>query len=186
MNKKPFSSGTAVSCVLFALGAAVPAAAEVVSSADNGCLIRQTVHLAAAPQQVYDAIIQPGKWWNPEHTFSGSAANLTLDARAGGCFCEKLPDGGSTQHMQVVLAVPGKTLMLRGALGPFQGQGVAGALTWKMVAAGSGSGTDLTLTYILGGYLTLPGGFADWSKRADAMLATQVARLQKFVEKTPH
>lgn len=184
MNKKPLLSCIAVGCVLFALGAAAPVAAEVVSSADNGFLIRQTVHLAASPQQVYDAVIQPGKWWNPEHTFSGSASNLTLDARAGGCFCERLPDGGSVQHLEVVLAAPGKTLVLRGALGPFQGQGAEGALTWKMVAAGDG--TDLTLSYVLGGYLTLPGGFAEWSKRADAMFATQVARLQKFVEKTPH
>ena len=170
---------------LLALGAAVPAAAEVVSAADNGCMIRQAVHLAATPREVYDALIQPAKWWNSEHTFSGSATNLTLEARAGGCFCEKLPDGGSVQHLAVVAVIPGKTLVLRGAMGPFQGQGVAGALTWKMSAV-PGGGTDLTLTYALGGYLTLPGGFADWSKRADAMFATQMASLQKYFQTAPH
>jgi uncharacterized protein YndB with AHSA1/START domain len=174
---------------LFICGAVVPAAAAVVSSADNGFLLRQQVHLPATPQQVYDALVQPGRWWNPEHTFSGSATNMTLDARAGGCFCETLPGGGSVQHLLVVLAVPGKTLVLRGALGPFQGQGVDGALTWKMAAAGSG--TDLTMTYTVGGYLTLPGGFTEWSKQADAMFASQVTRLQRFIEpgfieKGPH
>lgn len=172
-------------CFLLALGAAVPAVAEVVSAADNGCMIRQSVHLAASPREVYDAVIQPAKWWNSEHTFSGSAANLTLEARAGGCFCEKLSDGGSVQHLQVVLAIPGKTLVLRGAMGPFQGQGVAGALTWKMAAAPAG-GTDVTLTYALGGYLTLPGGFAAWSKQADAMFASQIASLQKYFQTPPH
>jgi uncharacterized protein YndB with AHSA1/START domain len=172
-------------CFLVALGAGLPAAAEVVSAADNGCVIRQSVHLAASPGEVYDAVIQPAKWWNSEHTFSGSAANLTLEARAGGCFCEKLPDGGSVQHLEVVAALPGKTLVLRGAMGPFQGQGVAGVLTWKMATA-PGGGTDLTLTYALGGYLTLPGGFAEWSKRADGMFATQIASLQKFFQTSPH
>ena len=185
MNNKPLSFRIRSGCTLLALGATFPAAAEVVSAAANGCLIRQTLHLAASPQQVYEALIQPAKWWSSEHTFSGSATNLTLDARAGGCFCEKLPDGGSMQHLVVVLAAPGKTLVLRGAMGPFQGQGVAGALTLKMAAAPEG-GTDLTLTYALGGYLSLPGGFAEWSKRADAMFATQIASLQNFFAKMPH
>jgi uncharacterized protein YndB with AHSA1/START domain len=170
------------SVALSALGVSLPAAAAVMAAGENGFTVRETVHIAASPSQVYDAIIHPEKWWNAEHTFSNNAANLTLDARAGGCFCEKSPDGRSFQHLVVVMASPGKALTLRGALGPFQSQGVDGALSWVLTPAGNQ--TDLVLTYNLGGYLSLPGGFDKWSKGADSMLAEQVARLQKFVEES--
>jgi uncharacterized protein YndB with AHSA1/START domain len=168
------------SVVLSFLAFSLPAVAAVVAAAENGCTVRETVHIAASPAQVYEAIIHPEKWWNAEHTLSGNAANLTLDARAGGCFCEKSPDGRSIQHLVVVMASPGKALNLRGAMGPFQSQGVDGALSWVLTP--SGNQTDLVLTYNLGGYLALPGGFDKWSKAADAMLGDQVGRLQKFVE----
>jgi uncharacterized protein YndB with AHSA1/START domain len=172
---RSFLTVGALSC----LGLCLPAAATVVSVAANGCTVRQTVHLAASPQQVYDALIDPAKWWDPEHTFSNDATNLTLDARAGGCFCEKLAGGGSAQHMTVVLASPGKALTLRGALGPFQGQAVQGALSWVLTPAGTQ--TDLTMTFTLGGYLTLAGGFEKSATLADAVFASQLARLQKFI-----
>ncbi len=159
------------------------AAAAVVSVAPNGCSLRQKVHIAAPPREVYEALIHPAKWWNHKHTFSNDAANLTLDARAGGCFCEKLPGGGSVQHMVVVAVFPGKSLTLRGALGPFQSQGVDGALSWVLTPAGNE--TDLTVTYTLGGYLTLPGGFEQWARSADEMIASQVALLQKHIERSP-
>ena len=164
---------------LSCLGFCLPAVATVVAVAVNGFTVRQTVHLAASPQQVYDALIEPAKWWSPEHTFSHDSTNLTLDARAGGCFCEKLPGGGSAEHMTVVFASPGKALTLRGALGPFQGQAAEGALGWVLTPAGTE--TDLTMTFSLGGYLTLAGGFEKWATLADTVFATQVARLQKFV-----
>jgi uncharacterized protein YndB with AHSA1/START domain len=166
--------------MLLGVGLCLPVAAAVVSVAPNGCTVRQTAHLAASPQQVYDALIVPAKWWNPEHSFSRDSANFTLDARAGGCFCEKLPGGGSAEHMTVVFAAPGKALTLRGTLGPFQGQAVEGALSWVLTPAGTQ--TDLTLTYSLGGYLTLDGGFEKWAPLIDGVFASQMARLQKFVE----
>jgi uncharacterized protein YndB with AHSA1/START domain len=164
---------------LSCLGFCLPAAAAVVSVAANGCTVRQTVHLAASPQQVYDALVKPAKWWNPAHSFTNDSNNLTIDARAGGCFCEKLPGGGSAEHMTVVFASPGKALTLRGALGPFQGQAVQGALSWVLTP--SGTQTDLTVTFSLGGYLTLAGGFEKWATLADEVFASQVANLQKFI-----
>lgn len=160
---------------LATLGSAVNAA--VVDTAPNGFDIQQVVHIAAPPDAVYAALIVPGKWWNSEHTFSGSAANLRLEARGGGCFCESWPDG-SVQHATVVDAETGKILRLRGALGPFQGQGVASALTFSLKAAGDG--TDLTLENSVGGYMK--GGFGKWPAAADGMLGEQLARLKKFIE----
>lgn len=160
---------------LFIHASAVQAA--LVETASNGFAIEQTVHVAASPERVYGALITPSRWWNSEHTFSGSAANLSLDARAGGCFCESW-SGGSVQHLVVVQAQPGKILRLRGALGPFQAQGMEGALTITLKA--NAGGTDITLDSVMGGYIK--GGVAKWPSLADAMLADQMGRLKRFVE----
>lgn len=169
--------GAAVAAGLIALGLGC-ARAAVVESAANGFAIEQMAHIAAPPDRLYAALIQPAKWWNPRHTFSGSAANLSLDARAGGCFCEKLPNGGSVQHLVVVEADSGKTLRLRGSLGPFQGNGVDGALTFSLKA--SADGTELTLDNVAGGFMK--GGFGKWPALADQMLAEQLTRLKRYVE----
>lgn len=163
---------------LIALALVCPAGAAVVESAATGFAIEQSVHIAAPPATVYDALVHPAKWWDSAHTFSGSAANLSIEPHAGGCFCEALPNGGSVQHGQVVVAAPGQTLRLRGPLGPFQGQGVDGALTFSLKPRGDG--TDLALSNTIGGFVK--GGFADWPARADAMLAGQLARLKRYLE----
>ena len=46
------------------------------------------------------------------------AANLSLDAAPGGCFCERLPNGGGVEHMRVTYVEPGKRIVLTGSLGP--------------------------------------------------------------------
>ncbi len=166
----------AVIAVLATLGCAANAA--VVDTAESGFDIQQTVHIAASPAKVYAALIVPAKWWNSEHTFSQSAANLSLSAKAGGCFCEKWAQG-SVQHAVVVDAEPGKVLRLHGALGPFQGSGVASALTF-IAESRRGGGTDVMLDNSIGGYMK--GGFGNWPTLADVMLAEQMARLKKFIE----
>jgi hypothetical protein len=163
-----------IACLLIAS----PAAAEVVHIGPSGFELKQVVHIKASAQATYAALIQPSHWWNSDHTFSGSAANLTIDPHAGGCFCEALPNGGQVRHETVVMAAPGEALMMRGALGPFMGRGVDGALAFHITAAGDG--VDLTMTNDLGGYMS--EGFADWAPRADAMLADQLSRLKRYLE----
>jgi hypothetical protein len=51
-------------------------------------------------------------------------------------------------------------------------------MTWALKAVGDG--TDLSLTYALGGYYK--DGFEQWSKGADGVLTDQVARLKRFIE----
>jgi len=155
-----------------------PAAAEVLSLGPNGFEVRETVHVAAGADKAYAALLQPARWWSSEHTFSGSAANLVLDARAGGCWCENLPDGGSVEHLHVVYVAPGKALRLRGALGPFQALGVEGSMTWTLKAGANG--TDISVSYSLGGYAK--DGFDALSKAADGVLGLQIERLRKFIE----
>jgi uncharacterized protein YndB with AHSA1/START domain len=170
---------SAMSCAFaLLLAASVPAAATVVDLASNGFTVQVSAQIAAPTKKVYSGLITPAHWWSSDHTFSGHAANLLLDAKAGGCWCEKLADGGSVAHLIVVYVDPGKMLRLRGALGPFQSYGVEGAMTWQLKA--SGDGTDLSLTYALGGYYK--DGFEQWSRGADDVLTDQVARLKRFVE----
>jgi uncharacterized protein YndB with AHSA1/START domain len=152
--------------------------AAVTSIAPNGFEVRETLHIGAPADKVYAAIAEPAQWWDSAHTFSGNAANMTFDAKAGGCWCETLPDGGFVQHLVVVYASPGKVLRLRGALGPFQAMPVDGVLTWSL--KGEGDGTGLTVTYAVGGYAK--DGFDAISKGVDGVLAEQAERLKTFVE----
>ena len=83
----------AIAAVVIALAptAGERATAEVLSVAANGFEVRETAHAAAAPDKAYAEMLMPAHWWSSDHTFSGSAANLVLDARAGGCWCEPWP-----------------------------------------------------------------------------------------------
>lgn len=90
------------------LAVAGPAAAEVKSVTPNGFEVASIATIAAPADRVYAALGEVGRWWDPSHTFSRDAANLSMELRAGGCFCERLKDGGSVQHLQVVYAAPAK------------------------------------------------------------------------------
>jgi len=171
---------TASRAILAAIFAAIiaPASAAVVHASPNGFELKQVVHIAAPPGRVYAALIQPANWWNPQHTYSGSAGNLSLDTRIGGCFCEALPGGGTVQHLVVVNIQSNQTLELRGALGPFHARGVDGVLAFNLAPAGDG--VDLTMTNDMGGYMS--EGLDSWAPKADAMLAEQLARLKRYVE----
>jgi hypothetical protein len=154
------------------------ASAEVLSVNANGFEVKEAVHVAAAPDKAFAALLQPSRWWASEHTFSGNAANLNLDARAGGCWCESLPDGGSVEHLRVIFVSPGKVIRLRGALGPFQALAVEGVMTWSV--KGGTNGTDISLSYAIGGYSK--DGFDALSKAADQVLGVQIERLRKLID----
>lgn len=153
-------------------------AAEVLSSGQNGFEIRETLRVTATPQKAYEALLQPSRWWSSSHTFSGNAANITLEAKAGGCWCEVLPGGGFVEHMRVVYLAPGTTLRLRGALGPLQGLGVEGAMTWSLRA--SANATDISVTYAIGGYSK--DGFEGAAKGVDQVLGEQLQLLKRLIE----
>jgi len=145
----------------------------------NGFLVQFEVSVNAPPAKVYEALVgQIGSWWNPEHTYSGDAKNLSIDARPGGCFCEKLPNGGGIEHLRVVYVAPPQVVRFSGALGPLQASGVAGSMTWKLT--GGLDNTRLELSYSVGGFI--PGGFEKMAPAVEAMLHEQFDRLKLFVE----
>ena len=157
---------------------AAAAQAEVVDATAHGFQVRREAVLNAPADKVYAALIQPSAWWNKDHTWSGSSANLSLSAMAGGCFCERLPNGGSVLHMSVVYAQPGQGLRLFGGLGPLQTSGAAGHLAWTL--AEKDGRTTLVQTYDVGGYMK--GGLDKIAPGVDGVLSEQFDRLKAYVE----
>lgn len=151
----------------------------VVDASASGFTVRTTIGIRAAPAEVYRRLVRNvGDWWDPSHTFSGSAHNLSIEEKVGGCFCEKLPDGGGVRHMEVVYVAPGKTLRLSGALGPMQAIAAAGSMTIQLSPAEGG--TKLEVTYAVAGYL--PAGMNTFAAPVDGVVEEQFTRLKNYVE----
>jgi uncharacterized protein YndB with AHSA1/START domain len=167
-----------VMCAL-ALLAAGPAAAEVVKATDTGFTVARKLRIAAPPARVWAALVDPAAWWDSAHSFSGSAANLSVDPRAGGCWCEKLADGGSVEHMRVLYAQPGKAIRFAGALGPLQAMPITGVLTVTL-ASKDDRATEASLTYAIAG---AGGGLQALAVPVDGVLAQQWARLEMAAER---
>lgn len=139
---------------------ATPAHAELVVQTDAGFVVRHVAEVTASPEDAWQALVAPAEWWSGDHTFSGDAKNLAIDARAGGCFCEALPGEGDkgwlnprggVEHMRVVLADRPKALRMIGALGPLQSEALQGTLTVTLKPIDGG--TRLTWEYVVGGYM---------------------------------
>lgn len=149
-----------------------PAVAGVKESADDRIVLESVATAARSPDDVYRLLVKPDRWWDGAHTYSGAATNLRLDARAGGCFCEKV-GRGSVEHGRVIFADPGKLLRLDAALGPLQEMAVSAVLTFKLEP--DGAGTRITMTYRIAGALTMPG--TQLAAPIDQVMTGQLNRL---------
>jgi len=155
------------------------AAAEVIDSSSNGFTVKLAVTIQAPPADVYNRLIHHvGDWWNPAHTFSGDAHNLSIEEKPMGCFCERLPGGGSVRHMEVIYLAPGKGLGLSGGLGPMQTMAVVGSMRFNISPAEGGS--RLEVAYAAGGYLK--AGLDTLAKLVDSVLLEQITRLKSYTE----
>ena len=122
--------------------------AEVRVAAPGALVVEHRFQLGATPEAAWAVLVHPERYWPSDHTWSGSAANLSLVPEAGGCYCERWA-GGSAQHGIVAMAIPGKQLRIRGALGPFQEMPVTGVLTVNLKTVDGG--TEAIVTYRLAG-----------------------------------
>ena len=157
-----------------AMLAAAPTSAEVPSSSESGFVSHNEVLVAASPQVAWDSLVRPGNWWNGAHTYSGDAANMRIEPKAGGCFCEGVPaTGGEIEHMRVIYVVPGSTLRLTGGLGPLQSEAVTGVLT--MALKPEGEMTRISWDYVVGGYMRMPT--AQMAPLVDQVVGEQLLRL---------
>ena len=155
-----------------------PLQADVLRSGPGGAIVRTTVEVAAAPDAVYDALTaRVSEWWGATNTWSGDPRNLSIDARAGGCFCEKLSSGGTVQHMQVVWAERGTLLRLSGAPGRLQEGAFVGTLSWALTK--TTLGTQIEMTFSVAGYA--PGGFEAIAPAVDESRSAQAGRLAKYL-----
>ena len=96
-----------VPIVLFAMAAAL-VRAEVLDSAANGFSVRYSTLISAGRAEVYGtAVDKISEWWSSDHTMSGDAANLYINAKPHGCFCERLGSNGGLIHLAVTFVQPG-------------------------------------------------------------------------------
>jgi hypothetical protein len=153
--------------------------AAVESAGETGFIVKSELVLATPPAQAYARFIEIGKWWSDDHTYSGSAANMTIQAQPGGCFCETLPNGGFVQHAAVVYAAPGKGIRLNGAIGPLLVYG--GSTSMSVAFEPNGQGTKLTVTLTGIGYEPQKG-LTVLAPAYDAVLAEQFGRFKRYVE----
>jgi uncharacterized protein YndB with AHSA1/START domain len=154
------------------------ASADVLETGPNLLVVENSVVVEGSPEAAFESFTRGlPQWWDSAHTWSGEAKNLSLDAKAGGCFCEQLPEaGGSVQHGRVIFARPGKLLRLDAALGPFQEMAIQGVLTFGFLP--EGKGTRVTVNYRVFGAVTIDP--AKLAPMVDGMLGGQMRRFQGF------
>ena len=160
---------------------AAPAAADVVNASPNGFEVRHTVNLVVKPEIAFQAFGNVAAWWNPEHTYSGSSANLTLTLTPGGCFCERFPKGGGVEHMRVTFLDPGKHLVLTGALGPLLYEATTGVLDVQVKSTAGGS--QMVFDYRAAGFYK--GGADKLAPIVEQVLADQVKRYRVYATARP-
>lgn len=163
-----------------------PARAEVVVKHDDLFVVSHEEVIETDANSAWQALISPSLWWNGAHSFSGDAGNFTLEARAGGCFCEELPssgrrpEAGSVKHLEVLLADPPSLLRMKGALGPLQGEPVNAVFTVSVKP--EDGGVKIAFEYAVGG----PSRY-DLSQIApavDAVIGEQLERLADILSKS--
>lgn len=159
---------------------AAPVQAEVKDAAANGFTVENSgvvpVDAAAAWRGLVDEV---DAWWPKDHSWWGSESRLTIQARAGGCFCELAGDR-QAEHLAVTFVDPGRTLRMTGGLGPLQGMGLHGALEFRLEPVDTGNtgapaATRITLYYRVGGYS--PDDLSRFAPVVDRVQAQQLAGL---------
>ena len=155
---------------------ALPAAAEVTWSGDNGFSVSHSIETGAKPFVVYRTMTSNiDEWWNGEHSWSGDASRLYMKTEIGGCFCERLPNGGRVEHLRIIYLSPGEEIRFDGALGPLQQMALQGRMIWKIEATEKGS--KISFTYHVHGFVE--GGFAGLAPAVDGVIGEQLTRLGK-------
>ena len=165
-----------IACALAIAAFAPFARAEVKESSADAFFLSYSGAVAAPTAKTYADIVQISRWWDSEHTYSGKSANLSIKPEAGGCFCERWKDG-SVEHGVVLMAMPGKVLRLRTALGPLQERALTGILTFWI--RNEDSATTLTVEYRVNG--ANASGLDELAPSVDEVLGTQLDRLRRYI-----
>jgi uncharacterized protein YndB with AHSA1/START domain len=160
--------------LLLSAASAAPAFAAVDSANADGFVVRHEVVVPVDRAHAFAEAIHPERWWNDAHTWSGSAANLSLDPRAGGCWCEKW-DKGEAEHGVVIRVLADENLRVRAAFGPLQEMALNGVFDITLADV-EGGGTKIVATFRVNGPAS-----AQLDKLAapvDGVIGEQVERLR--------
>ncbi len=157
-----------------------PVAAEIVSRSENAFTLRFEDQTRLGPAGVARAFSEVNLWWDPAHSYTGNAANLSLDLTPGGCWCEAMPDGTRFDHGRVLSEVYGE-IRLHAPFGPLRSMATRADLivtwplvdgvvtpTWTFIVEGPGVGA---LAEPVDG--VIGGGFARWIAHMDTRAAAR-------------
>lgn len=160
--------------ILGALGALVMcggARADVVAKAPDGMTLRIVAEAPIDRDAAWARLVDVASWWSGSHSYSGDAKSLSLDARAGGCWCE-IWSGGEVEHGRVIMVMPRRMMRIDGAFGPLQDLGVGAAMTFTLADGSAPGTTKLTLDYkVVGSSLS---GLDQMAAAVDQVLKEQV------------
>jgi hypothetical protein len=153
------------------------ASAEVLDADRHGFTLLHEVTVAGTRATAWTAAVENSdKWWNADHTISGKASLLSIDARPLGCFCEAT--GGGVVHLTVTTVSRDVNLRMTGGLGPLGLMGVNGNMTWEFFDIDGG--TKIRFSYAVGGYS--PQGLDSIAADVDAVLGEAIGRLKKYID----
>lgn len=155
-----------------------PATARVLDSSATGFTVENSYVVKADIDTAWKALVEDvDRWWPRDHTWFGAESKLSIEPKAGGCFCE-IAGKRQVQHMSVAFVDPGRLLRMVGGLGPMQGMGLYGALDWTLEKVEGG--TRLNLRYTVGGYS--PNDLGKLAPMVDQVQGAQLGGLAKWVD----
>lgn len=155
------------------------ASAEVQTIAETGFILENKIQVSADVDTTWRAFVEEvDNWWPKDHSYWLDQGTFSIEAEAGGCFCEHASGGRSAEHMHVSFVDPGKTLRMTGGLGPLQGMGMYGALSFVFTEITGG--TEVTMTYWVNGIN--PDGFEQLAPIVDSVQGLQIGGLKSFLE----
>jgi hypothetical protein len=163
---------------LFVVGACTSIATAEVTDADkHGFTLVQEVIVDATRAEAWIAAVDNiHQWWSADHTISGNASLLSIDARPLGCFCEAT--GGGVVHLTVTTVSQDVNLRMTGGLGPLGLMGVNGNMTWEFFDVEGG--TKIRFSYAVGGYS--PDGLDAIAPAVDYVVGEALQRLSSFID----
>lgn len=171
-----FHRASRIATIALALAAA-PALADTSNVTPNAFTITYRAEVNGTPAATYAALGQVGKWWDARHSYSGKGENLSIELRAGGCWCERW-EGGSVEHARVIYTIRDKAVRLEGGFGPLQGMAVSAILNYA-IATVEGK-TVLTMTYIVRG---ADAGLDKLAPVVDKVMGENFQRLVEYAGK---
>ena len=104
---------------------------------------------------------------------------MSLALSPGGCFCERLPNGGGIEHLRVSYIDPGKRIVLTRSLGPLLYEATAGVMDLQFERSAGGS--KVTMDYKVGGFAN--GGAEKLAPLVDSVLGEQFKRYREYVRR---